>query len=45
MLNWNSRGPNPSSKSSIDFISLKFFLYQFSQHDSRGTETDDLYNF
>lgn len=26
VLNWNSRGPNPSSKSSIDFISLKFFI-------------------
>lgn len=44
VLSWNSKGLNPSSKSVIDFVYITKVLYKFSQHNSRRTETDDLYN-
>lgn len=42
--NWDSRGSNSIPILTTDFVSLNFFLYQYVQHRSEGTETHDLYD-
>lgn len=44
VLNWDSRGSNSSPKLVIDFVPLNFPVHQFAQHNSKGIETDDLYD-